>query len=107
MISFTCSHCGKKLKVKDELAGKKVKCPGCAQSVSVPEQATGAESSKSNGPARAADVDLTVPPRESVPGDQHSQIQAAEEEAQPAAELYNFLAPAEKPDELGRLGPYR
>jgi hypothetical protein len=29
MISFSSAACGKKLKVKDELAGKKVKCPGC------------------------------------------------------------------------------
>ncbi len=25
----TCSTCGKKMRVKDELRGKKVKCPGC------------------------------------------------------------------------------
>jgi hypothetical protein len=28
--------CGKKLKVRDELAGKKVKCPGCGQAVMAP-----------------------------------------------------------------------
>src|SRR5947207_12648817 len=28
-ISLTCGKCGKTLKVKDEWAGKKVKCPGC------------------------------------------------------------------------------
>ncbi len=28
--------CGKKLKVRDELAGKKVKCPGCAKTLPVP-----------------------------------------------------------------------
>ena len=35
-IQFACEHCGKKLKVKAELAGKKVKCPGCAQAARVP-----------------------------------------------------------------------
>jgi hypothetical protein len=31
-----CTHCGKGLKVKDDLAGKKVRCPGCGHSVAVP-----------------------------------------------------------------------
>jgi DNA-directed RNA polymerase subunit RPC12/RpoP len=40
-IEFACSKCKKKLKVKDELAGKKIKCPGCSSPVAVP--ATAAE----------------------------------------------------------------
>src|SRR5438445_3478313 len=28
-ISVVCSSCGKRLNVRDELVGKKVKCPGC------------------------------------------------------------------------------
>jgi hypothetical protein len=28
-ISVVCDNCGKRLNVKDELVGKKVKCPGC------------------------------------------------------------------------------
>src|SRR5262245_31163249 len=34
-ILLSCP-CGKKLRVKDELAGKKVKCPGCAAILPVP-----------------------------------------------------------------------
>lgn len=34
-LVFECS-CGKKLKVRDELAGKKVKCPGCGKPVQAP-----------------------------------------------------------------------
>jgi hypothetical protein len=34
-ISLTC-ECGKKLAVKDELAGKRVKCPGCGNLLTVP-----------------------------------------------------------------------
>jgi hypothetical protein len=34
-ISFPCSGCGKKLKARAELAGKKVKCPKCAKIVLV------------------------------------------------------------------------
>jgi hypothetical protein len=34
-ITFDCS-CGKRLRVKDELAGRRVKCPACAGAVTVP-----------------------------------------------------------------------
>jgi uncharacterized protein (TIGR03067 family) len=30
-ISLICPTCGKRLRVRDELAGRRVKCPGCAQ----------------------------------------------------------------------------
>src|SRR5690349_15534846 len=36
MPILVACKCGKKLRVKDELAGKRVKCPGCAQVVTVP-----------------------------------------------------------------------
>jgi phage FluMu protein Com len=36
-VEFRCSSCNKKLKVKDELAGKKIKCPGCGSPTAVPE----------------------------------------------------------------------
>src|SRR4051812_12544812 len=36
-ISFSCS-CGKRLKVADNLVGKKVKCPGCQSVTLVPAQ---------------------------------------------------------------------
>src|SRR3954468_19132818 len=36
MIPISCDGCGKNLKVKDEVAGKKVKCPGCGQVLRVP-----------------------------------------------------------------------
>ncbi len=77
MIAFTCASCGKSLTVKDEHAGKRAACPHCKQAVVVP--------------ARAADVT------------------AAQAEDGPSLEgvKLDFLAPAQKPDELGRLGQYR
>src|SRR5262245_16664682 len=39
-ISFSCTGCGKPLKVKVELVGKKVKCPGCGTVVVVPSEIT-------------------------------------------------------------------
>lgn len=38
-ISVQCSCCGKKLKAKDELAGKRLKCPVCRAELSVPPPA--------------------------------------------------------------------
>ncbi len=36
-IEFRCGSCQKKLKVKDELGGKKIKCPACGKPIEVPE----------------------------------------------------------------------
>ncbi len=36
-IAFLCSHCGKNLKAKRELARKKVKCSQCGKAVLVPD----------------------------------------------------------------------
>src|SRR4051812_43408719 len=36
MISLSCHHRGKSLKLKDELAGKKIRCPQCKQVLGVP-----------------------------------------------------------------------
>ena len=36
-LVFRCSACGKKIKVKADLAGKKVKCPQCGQGVLAPK----------------------------------------------------------------------
>ncbi len=37
--AFPCPHCGKTLRAKAELAGKKVKCPQCGQPLLVPQTA--------------------------------------------------------------------
>jgi serine/threonine protein kinase len=40
IIAFACSGCGKRLKAKAKLTGKKVKCPACALAVVVPQAAS-------------------------------------------------------------------
>ena len=40
MIRFTCASCGKTVKAKDELAGKKAKCNACGRMLIVPTEAT-------------------------------------------------------------------
>jgi DNA-directed RNA polymerase subunit RPC12/RpoP len=39
MIAFDCAHCGRKLQVPDEQAGKQAKCPGCGQLTAIPQPA--------------------------------------------------------------------
>ena len=41
MITISCSACQKKLSVKEDLAGKKVKCPQCGAGLVIPEAAEG------------------------------------------------------------------
>jgi hypothetical protein len=50
-ITLTCTGCGKSYQLKNELAGRKVRCPGCQSVQVVPEDAT-------------EDYDLEFPPGE-------------------------------------------
>ena len=36
MISYTCPHCGKQLKINDKYAGQQGKCQGCGNEINVP-----------------------------------------------------------------------
>jgi len=132
MITFTCPSCQKKLSVKDELAGKRVKCPGCGKAIAVPASAKATlaartkpgaaeRSHDSNAPSKTLGPvqERTNAPDLSARGGQESRAETAGETAEwaekaasnppnaPNPELLEFLAPAEKPDEIGRLGPYR
>lgn len=35
-ITFNCEHCGKSLTTSDDKAGRKAKCPGCSEMITVP-----------------------------------------------------------------------
>jgi serine/threonine protein kinase len=118
VIAFPCSRCGKSLSVKDEFAGKKGKCPQCGQSVLIPQQsgAAGQAGDKSQLTAQVAQAPQsghkgphsdTVPPWPSAEASLASGDTLAPAASAPSKELYDFLAPPQGPDELGRLGPYR
>lgn len=88
-VSVTCPACGKGMKVKRELVGKKVKCPHCKQGV------------------QAADATLCgnrLEARTLAPGKLGADTCAY---PPPQKETFAFLAPPQAADELGRLGPYR
>jgi hypothetical protein len=106
-LSFACPSCGKSLKARSELAGKKSRCPHCGESVCVPAH-----------PADAPAAPRTRSPETRSQADAQTQIGAVaapttgdplapQAASAPDREQYDFLAPSQAADELGRLGPYR
>jgi len=73
-IIVSCS-CGKRFKAKDELAGKKVRCPGCKNPVTVEGKAA---KSKSSGGASKADIEAAMAKYEAA---QAVKAKSAEDEA--------------------------
>jgi hypothetical protein len=53
-ISFSCPSCEHRLKVKDELAGRKVKCPSCGGGVLVPADEKDEDEAAAARPGRQA-----------------------------------------------------
>ena len=121
MIQFNCPTCGHGLRVKTELAGKKGKCLKCGQAVVVPAQAAsrvpGGDAAnlldeKTRAPRDAPAPNIldaaTIPPPSSrtvAPTSKDNtslDVDAGEDRS-----LTDFLAPAQQPDEIGRLGMYR
>ena len=129
MIQFQCSSCGKKLRIKDESRGKKVKCPGCQQTLCIPAENPVIAATLQANPAAAPRSpqnpyeEKAIAPRSDGPpppvGDlptlrpgEVSRTTPGESTARESthskeAELTAFLAPPQQADEIGRLGPYR
>ena len=119
MIAFLCSGCGKSLKVKDEFAGRKGKCPHCQEPMTVPSSSDTARDGVSSADAKTILPDSMELDRDSktilpaVPRGNtslkksNSGTAATPSVANHKAELCDFLAPAQEKDEIGRLGSYR
>src|SRR5262245_10764121 len=115
MISFACPGCGRRLKVKDQAAGRKSQCPGCGKSIQVPSATVTEANSPATEPAAvaaqfAASPSATLPdavtqlPEVPTRTEQHIPVAApAPLPGVPAG----ILAPPTAPGEIGRLGPYR
>jgi serine/threonine protein kinase/formylglycine-generating enzyme required for sulfatase activity len=117
MITFQCSACSKKLKVRDESSGKRARCPHCHATIVVPA-AVPSNTPVKGGGIRSNDTDrlrdelagiseaATLAPSDPNPvgGDTDSSgVRPKADEKH----LIDFLAPAQAADELGRLGSYR
>jgi serine/threonine protein kinase len=130
MLIVVCSHCQSRNRVPDNLAGKKGKCPKCGVVLTIPPADDAAPSvnaaSGTEEAALAAQVAVSsaterdVEGREAEPAEQATVASTPPSagagdtpppdtiagEKLPAAD-FAFLAPAQQPGELGRLGPYR
>ena len=59
-MRFSCPHCRRTLNVKDELAGRKVRCPGCKNVLQVPAAAAAKPSASAGG--KCQNCDQPFPP---------------------------------------------
>jgi WD40 repeat protein/serine/threonine protein kinase len=107
-IQVVCPGCGKSMKVKAALAGKKGKCPQCQGMVTVPPASPPAVDERTL-PPQAPDARTIAPVGPAVSAIRRTAEGTAVPEGDGAADqgLFDFLAPAQAPDEIGRLGPYR
>jgi serine/threonine protein kinase len=97
MIQFLCSNCGAQLRVSPEKAGSTGKCPRCGQSIEAPlDGGSGLGTGTGSGQHSSA----TTP----GPRDDRATFESA---GGSSREDLDFLAPAQAPDEIGRLGNYR
>jgi ribosomal protein S27E len=116
-FAFSCPGCGKALRVKEEAAGKKVKCPHCGKVAQTPaagrpegaaETPPAAQETGVFTPAEAgASAPITKAGLASVADLNRSSEETQFHTSSKDQKLCSFLAPAQAPDELGRLGPYR
>src|SRR5262245_52642421 len=101
MIPFECPNCGGKLRAGAGTAGERVVCPHCASVVPAPSGGTPTEAAAVFPPAPAVGPTGPTLAREGTQSDSRAPLQA---EATP--DVCRFLAPAQGPNEIGRLGPY-
>jgi serine/threonine protein kinase len=102
MIVFACANCGKHLKVGDERAGKRGKCPSCGQKTRIPQPAAAGAAAGAALPSSGPAPSTGQSGRSSSGGES-----GWKRPKKVTAQDYEFLAPAQGPDEMGRLGHYR
>jgi serine/threonine protein kinase len=108
MITFACSACQKKLAVKDDLAGKKAKCPACGRVTAVPAGvAVGPGGEEQTSPAPRSDPGQQSQATLPSPGKPDGTDGGTAPARDHGRSLIDFLAPPQAGDELGRLGKYR
>jgi serine/threonine protein kinase len=116
MISYSCPGCSQGLRVKDDLAGRSVRCPRCGQVSPVVAAPVGSgESTAATLAVPPAPQSSRTAPLENSAGatgaqgplSNDTQPEGAGQGPGGSRPALDFLAPAEGPGELGRLGPYR
>jgi DNA-directed RNA polymerase subunit RPC12/RpoP len=136
MITFACSACQKTLGVRDEYAGKQVRCPGCGRILIAPaaasarpavavaeappataKPAAAVQETRASDAGVSGDLNTVYAPAKHAPAQNvaapigtalglETRYTATERERHDPA-LVDFLGPAQAVDEIGRLGRYR
>jgi predicted Zn finger-like uncharacterized protein len=103
MLTFTCPHCGARLQVPEQAAGKQVQCGSCHKLIQIAMVTSPVATSGSARHAGEADHQ-TLSPAAAVKHLEPTDASVANG-INPA--FYDFLEPAQSAEELGRLGGYR
>src|SRR4051812_26967898 len=109
MLAFLCKHCGQRMKITEDADQKRARCPDCGLEVPIPDSASGIRTRRKS----KARTEATTPPPERPlqvpqPPRPTPDVPTRIEPTDPnPAGLTGFLAPAEGPGEIGRLGDYR
>jgi serine/threonine protein kinase len=121
MIVFPCPHCQYEIRADANQGGRELRCGRCGRPATVPApgaattgggpRAAGKSTGHDDPPERTEIPPEDTGERTVAAPDLHAQDTLAQAPARtpggPGSELYDFLAPPQKPDEIGRLGPYR
>src|SRR4051812_582135 len=107
MLRLPCPSCSKKLNVRDEFAGKSVRCSGCGTLVRIPALAATpsfvpGSPPQPDQPASSEQDSASEVTRDGSGVREHTVPIPASSTAAPK-NLIEFLAPAQSSDELGRL----
>jgi phage FluMu protein Com len=86
MIQTTCAHCSRQIRAADEHAGKKIRCPGCKEVLSLPAAAT-AVRPQPPPQAPAAIRKAAPPPSKRPPVEEEDEEIAVAEEADDDEEI--------------------
>jgi hypothetical protein len=114
-LIFACPSCGKGLKINAAFAGKTGRCPHCKAAMRVPAASACAQGgAQPVGDSVAQQSFLTGPhglSNDSPSGESKAAgkvfASSAHQHVKEKNQEYDFLAPPQTPDEMGRLGPYR
>jgi serine/threonine protein kinase/formylglycine-generating enzyme required for sulfatase activity/WD40 repeat protein len=100
-VAFRCPHCSASLNLPDKVVGKRIKCPKCQQIIT-------AEPTEPEKPIVPGQPTVNETRDFSNPHDESRLEQGGDDDdSGDSPPSLDFLRPAQKGDELGRLGNFR
>ena len=96
MITHSCPKCEKQLRLRDDLAGKKIKCPECGKVLTVPEP-DGEEAAVRKAPSpkkRPRDEEDDAPRKKKRPREEDDEVPDEDDEDRPSKKKKKSDGPA-------------